>query len=176
MKLYHWSKKDIRSMIMIFVMLLAVLSPLFYLLFFSPTKYGETVACASKSAAAYGSSSIENILSRPEQYQNTPVRLSGKITYYPISGLFLRDGIFIIPLDFSTCKGIAAYERGISALADVKGSVIIADNEPRILVEDFNETAPNWVWFLSGMGVIALLSYSIVSLIFRRRRENVGDK
>lgn len=158
-------------MIVIFVLFLGMISPLLYLFLFSPTKFGETVHCKSTSTEKqeYTKVSIENVLLDSETYKDTNVRIAGKTAFYPKSGTFLRDGIFIIPLDVSSCKGVEAYERGFSAWADIQGKVMTKDDEPYILADSFSETEPYWILTLSGFSFIGLFPALLIIFIRQRR-------
>jgi len=149
--------------------LLMLAAPVIYLLFFSPTKYGELVTCASEEAQIYTPATIEEILSDLENYENSAAHLSGKMIFYPVSGFYLSDGIFLIPLDFSLCQEMDVFKRSFSAWANIDGKVTITEGEPSLVIEDFSETAPGWVLEISSAGLITFIISFVAALVMRLR-------
>lgn len=178
MKFYHWSKKDIVPMTVIIALLSGILSPFLYLFLFSPTKFGETVQCKSVSTEKqeYTKVTVEKVVLDPETYQDTNVRLTGKTAFYPKSGSFLRDGIFLVSLDLSSCEGIEAYRRGFSVWVDIQGKVMTKDDEFYILVDSFSETEPDWILALAGFSFIGFFPAGLLIFIRQRRAKKAALK
>lgn len=157
LSLPEFNKKNVFRFVVLPLQVLALVGPFLYLFLYSPTKFGESATCAGAGAAQYERPSLKEMIFEQESWKDKDVKVTAMMEFAPVSEEFyLRDGIFVVPLDVSGCENTEIFTAG-PALVDVEGKVIFEEDSPLLVVDDFNETAPNWMYVFFVIAIWAFV-------------------
>ena len=142
--------------ILLSVILALLITPHLYWLRSSGTWSGRQAICGTKGAYER-STDLRQIALNSEYWNFQSVEVTGKLIFVLSRATFyLRDGIFILPLDTSDCQHLGSFASG-ETLVVVAGAVAKNGNEPLIVVNGLRETVPAWAQVVYNAGFLGVL-------------------
>ena len=109
-----------------------------------------------------------------------PVKVSGQLSYSSSQKTFyLRDGIFFLPLNVSSCQSLSSFEKGETSVI-VQGTVSGNDGGLLLTVIELHKTTPSWIQIIYSAGfwgnimlfLIGLLS--VISVLLQKLILRIG--
>ncbi|MDO8516109.1 MAG: hypothetical protein Q7S28_02565 [bacterium] len=131
---------------------LLLATPVLYLNAHSDSSGGRHAICGVESPDARDTD-LEQIALNLDYWDHQPAAVSGKLSYAPSRETFyLRDGIFVLPLDVSDCQNLDVFKKGETPVA-VKGIVANDGDSPLLVVTDLGEMVPDWAQMMFNAGI-----------------------
>jgi len=159
------------------IFLLFVISPALYYKSISGNSNGRSAVCAIEQKyysngspidpfANYEQSSLKEIFSDDTHENMNKVIVFGNLTYSKTEDAFyIRDGLFIIPLDVSGCQNMTQFKNKPETPIVVAGISTMYNGMPLILVTGLHDSVPGWVKVMDNGGTMVMVALIYFYLI-----------
>ena len=129
-------------------------SPLIYFAVATPTRQQEHAICANADIKGAIPTHLQNLLLNRGVWNNQLVQVTGQVSYVAANQTYyLRDGIFIVPLNTASCRYAEGFRPGLT-LAAVRGTLNQNDHQPSLTVANMQTTVPLWIQLMWSCGLI----------------------